>query len=172
MSVPSQTLELLWETANRSQDQVLQAISDLDTKAGSLIDFSALVTGLYVLAGIGIPDLLSTTGGVCRYLAIVSLGLGFGTGLTALLIAMTAWRMGIWAIFNLPPLLEKLESESPDSVRAFVISQLKHHYARNVANYNKQKKRVNLGIKVLGVSVANVGLFITLAALTIAAVCP
>ena len=88
-----------------------------------------------------------------------------------MLIAMFAWRTGKMAIFELPKFVEKTEGESVDYVRAFGIGQLVHQFERNTQFYDTQKKRVRLAIVVLGITVANVGVFIAAAALAVTTVC-
>jgi len=159
------------EIANRAQDQIVGAISDLDAKAGSLVDFTAVVTGLYLVAGIGIRDLGGASCVAYRNLSFVSLFLGVATGLTAMILAMLSWRKGKLAIFELPAFVRKTELEDADHVRAFAIGQLMHQFAKNVEYYDRQKKWVRGAMTVLGVTVANVGIFIGAAALAVTTVC-
>ncbi len=167
----SETLANLWDTANRAQDQILSSISALDAKAGTLVDFTAVVTGLYLVAGFGIRDISGASCAVYRNVAFLSLFFGVLTGLLAMLIAMFAWRTGKMAIFELPKFVEETERESVDYVRAFGIGQLVHQFKRNTQFYDTQKKRVRLAIVVLGITVANVGVFIAAAALAVTVVC-
>ena len=167
----SETLSNLWEIANRAQDQVLSAISDMDTKAGSLVDFTAVVTGLYLVAGFGIRDIGLATCAAYRNAAFASLFVGIAAGLLAMLVAMIAWRTGKMAIFELGTLVKKTEVETADYVRAFVVSQLVHQFNRNLRYYDIQKRRVRAAMAVLVVAVANVGIFIAAATLAITTVC-
>ncbi len=166
-----ETLAALWEIANRAQDQIVSAISDMDNKAGSLVNFTAVVTGLYLVAGIGIRDLWASTCIVYRNAAFASLFFGVVTGLLAMLVAMASWRKGKMAIFELSALVKKTELESVDYVRAFAIGQLVHQFGSNVEYYDRQKKWVRGAMTILAIMVANVGVFIVAAALALTAVC-
>lgn len=147
---------LLLEQASKSHETLVSHIQGLDSKAASLIDFGAVLTGLIVVAGVlSVREVWDPQRLAIEWLYTLAglLAVAAASSFTAMLFGLFGWwRFRIFSI-NSRELVEKYQDGTFDELRAALIVEFSDQASEMFEHQRGTRKWVKRGLVTLGVSI-------------------
>ncbi len=144
---------------------MIDAVNNLDSKAGSVFDVSAVLTGLIVVAGVlSIGEVVDPEKEhfVWLYVFTGVLGAAVSFSFVSLLTALQAWRKAEPIILDPLRLTREFEDRTGTELRQFLIVELGAEFAEMAAGRIQTLTWLNWAFRSLGASVVTLLVYIAL----------
>ncbi len=126
---------LLYNHSLRSHEIVIRSIDSLDSKAGSMVNVAAVLSGLILASGIlAFREVWNPQREAFVWIYPLGglLAIAIGASLAALLLGAVAWRKARIVIIDPNTLTERFENSTEQELRRFLIVQIGDEFERMI----------------------------------------